>query len=260
VDCQNIQRLLDPYLDGELDSVASESVAGHLRNCGECATIHQHHRELSQAARELRYSAPPALTSLVRSSIRNDFEIRRTRALRIWRTVAMAACLLLAVTLIGPMLLHRSATTTTTGAFDLTDQVIATHVRSLMAEHLLDVATSDQHTVKPWFAGKVDFSPDVRDFADRGYTLQGGRLEYLNRRPVAAIVYRHDKHVINAFTWPAEGDQAAAARSDSRQGYHVLTWREGPMMWCVVSDAGERTLRGLHDLIEQHAAAPPTSR
>jgi anti-sigma factor RsiW len=131
-----------------------------------------------------------------------------------------------------------------------------------MAAHLLDVASSDRHTVKPWFLGKLDFSPDVRDFRDAGFALIGGRVDYIGGRPVAALVYQHQKHVINAFTWPAGGnDRPMPPPVSDRQGYHVLSWRDGEMMWCVVSDASESTLQNLRRLIDERdaSAAPSTA-
>jgi anti-sigma factor RsiW len=250
VECREAQRLLEPYLDRELDSTSSGGVEQHLADCPACATAYQQLLNLSRAAQDLRQPLPPALDVAIRSSIRSDVERTRSRSLRLWRATALAACLLAAVTVVASLLIQR--TRFPAGA-EFADEIVATHVRSLQADHLLDVPSSDQHTVKPWFAGKLDFSPGVRDFADQGYALQGGRLEYLNHRAVAALVYRHAKHTINAYTWPADG-QIVRQESQTRQGFHLLRWSDGSMTWCLVSDAGEATLQDLKNLIEQHPA------
>jgi anti-sigma factor RsiW len=137
----------------------------------------------------------------------------------------------------------------------LTNEIVAGHVRSLMASHLMDVASTDQHTVKPWFNGKVDFSPPVSDFTGQGYPLAGGRLDYLEHHAVAALVYRRHAHPINLFVWPEGGaDEKPGAASE--QGYHVMQWRNAGMRFAAVSDVNAEELSGFVDLVRQHASAP----
>jgi anti-sigma factor RsiW len=157
--------------------------------------------------------------------------------------LAIAAALLLAVSAAWNVALYRSRSS---GADLIAESVLSSHVRSLMGTHLLDVPSSDQHTVKPWFNGKLDFSPDVRDFAAQGFPLIGGRIDYVGGRPVAALVYQRRQHIINLFTWPSA---AADGEPDvTHNGYHVRHWNSGGMAWWAVSDLNPGELRQFENL------------
>jgi anti-sigma factor RsiW len=139
----------------------------------------------------------------------------------------------------------------------LATQLVASHVRSLMVDHLTDVASSDQHTVKPWFDGKLDFAPSVVNPASDGFPLVGGRLDYLNNRPVAALVYQRRKHFINVFIWPIETGDGKATQAISRQGYQLLRWVDRDLNYWAVSDAASNELVALKELIERQTAPQP---
>jgi anti-sigma factor RsiW len=141
-----------------------------------------------------------------------------------------------------------------TASNDIASQVVASHVRSLMASHLNDVASTDQHTVKPWFNGKVDFSPPVNDLAADGFPLTGGRLDYLDGRPVAALVYHRKLHPINLFVWPDNGAELPTT-TVSEQGYHVFQWRHAGMRYAAVSDVSADDLRNFVETVQQRIAA-----
>jgi anti-sigma factor RsiW len=160
-----------------------------------------------------------------------------------WRWIAIAAAVLLAASAAWNIALLRSRTSS---ADLIAQDVLSSHVRSLMGTHLLDVPSSDQHTVKPWFGGKLDFSPDVRDFAAQGFPLIGGRIDYVGGRPAAVLVYQRRKHIINVFTWPST---ATDGRPElDRNGYHVVHWNISGMSWWAVSDLNLDELRQFENL------------
>ena len=195
-------------------------------------------------------AAPDTLRQRVRAAVRDAAsESRRPRFMtaRVKRWLALAASL--AVVTSGGWWLGVSRATATA----LADQVLASHVRSLMPGHLTDVLSSDQHTVKPWFNGKIDYSPPVPDFAGQGFPLIGGRLDYVGGRPVAALVYGRRQHIINVFLWPVSAGSRAGGGSPSRsrQGYHELHWTSGDYTYWVASDLALPELEQFAELVRR---------
>ena len=169
-----------------------------------------------------------------------------------WNWLGLAAAAILAVLIVWnlTLLLRRP------GAEQyLATELVTSHVRSLMADHLMDVVSSDQHTVKPWFDGKLDFAPAVVNPASDGFPLIGGRLDYLDNRPVAALVYQRHKHFINVFVWPVEPTDVRTTKADKRQGYQLLHWVDFDLHYWAISDVSDSDLMTLKDLIEKQT--PP---
>lgn len=256
MDCRDVQHLMHGYVDGELDLISNLEIDQHLQACPTCAAIRGNLSEMQKAlhADALYFKAPAHLSARVRSSLHKAQKTRPARPVMSKmpvRRLAVAALLLFVLTA-GLTLLHFFAISSPDEA--LMQQVVASHIRSLMANHLVDVASTDQHTVKPWFDGKLDFSPQVVDLASKGFPLQGGRLDYLDNQPVAALVYRYQKHIINLFIWPlASGEGVAAQQMTSRQGYNVIYWSQSGMNYWAVSDVGEAQLQQFVRLIQNQA-------
>jgi anti-sigma factor RsiW len=243
VTCPDVQALLHGYLDGELDLVSALGLERHLQDCPTCGEAYRRLRALQGALRSapLRWEAPPSLEGRVRSVLRESGRpphwVTPSR-LRLGLAAAAAAALL---ALVGWAL---ARTWTAPSADDLlTQQVVAAHVRSLLAAQRVDVPSSDRHTVKPWFQGRLDFPPEVPDLEAEGFRLVGGRLDYLSERPVAALVYQRRKHLVNLFTWPASDPAGQAPRAATRQNQHLVRWAQGGMNYWAVSDLNAEELQ-----------------
>ncbi|MBV9653144.1 MAG: anti-sigma factor [Acetobacteraceae bacterium] len=245
-ECAEMTLLIQAGVDGELAPAEAARVAAHLDQCPACADTESQLLALSgRLRRELPfYAAPDALHAAVRARIAAAAPAPKVRspAAPVWRRLswrnvwpvapfgAGAAVAAVALLLLLP-----------TGG-GLPDAVVASHVRALQPGHLMDVVSTDQHTVKPWFDGRLDFAPPVKDFQREGFPLTGGRLDYLDERPVAALVYGRRQHLIDLYVWPEEGRPDVAPTSDSRNGYNMLRWRQGGMMFWAVSDLGAQEL------------------
>ena len=238
MDCTQARGLLQAYLDNELDPANAVRVALHLAGCPACQAQSERLLALRATVKEhaTRYAAPAQLRASLRSALRAEAPKRRPWASLAWAwSAAGAASAAFAVTL--AMLLAQPSS-----ADRLDGELLASHVRSLMPDHLADVASTDQHTVKPWFAGKLDYSPPVVDLARQDFALAGGRLDYVDARPVAALAYRHRQHIVNLYVWPDRAARDTGPRASSRQGFQLLQWSQGGMRYAAVSDINAREL------------------
>jgi anti-sigma factor RsiW len=264
MDCNETRRLLEADLDGELDLVRHLELEAHLRTCPTCARLAENARQRRTALRESlpRFTASPQLAEKIRRALPvapasaittntravGSAEDRATpRAVfSLWSLGGLAASFALAL-LVGYGWGSGRAHTRA-----LFNEAIAEHVRSLQADHLTDVASTDQHTVKPWFAGKLDFSPPVVDLAPAGFPLKGGRLEHLDGRPAAALIYFRRQHAINLFVWPI-GSGALSSHPRSEEGYNSIAWSRDGLNFLAVSEIPAAELSQFAEAFRQAA-------
>jgi len=251
--CPDKAMLLEALLDGELDAIHAAEMEAHVAGCAGCRAALDDLtamrlmlqtpgvREPAPERLKVRIAAGIAPSAAAANDDRPVSALRRRAPMAAFGgVVGLAACFALAL-IITPML--------SSGALE--DELVAGHVRSLQASHLIDVATSDQHVVKPWFDGKLDFAPPVIDLAQQGFPIVGGRLDYVDHRAVAAVVYKRGRHLINLFIWP-EAKPAPAGRH-TRDGYTLLDWSQGGMTYWAVSDVNPNDLTLFESLHQAHA-------
>lgn len=247
MNCHEIHPMLHAYVDSELDLMPSLEVDRHLKTCAACTAMKRSLESLRAALRnnDLAYRAPEALRARIRQSVAPATEEKPRRGSRpwVWQLLALGSLGFAVVTLmLQPM--------ANSYQDRLADEAISDHVRSLMPGHLMDVVSTDQHTVKPWFNGKIDFAPEVKDFAAQGFPLVGGRLDYLDGQTVAALVYNRNKHTINVFVWPTK-TAAATTTIQERRGYTVINRDANGLRYCIVSDLNAKELQEFGNLLTQ---------
>jgi anti-sigma factor RsiW len=251
VTCEEIRDLLSPYADGELDLVRGVEIERHLHDCSSCAAVLERTRALSTRLGDpaLYHQAPPGLAQRVRAALPGTTGPRHRLASIPWRPVlaAAAAVVLVAFGVWGAV----NVLTTPSRDELLAEQVVAAHVRSsLLENHRVDRQSSNQHVVKPWFIGKVDVAPEVKDLSEQGFTLEGGRLDYIDHQNAAALVYLRNGHLINVFIWRSSGKDSGPEYLD-RQGYHLIHWIRSERAFWVVSDLNARELSEFADLLRR---------
>ena len=263
MNCAAVCKWIDALLDGELDPKNAVEVEAHLAGCAACKQRYEAKRELSSSMRrlELGYAAPASLRLRIAGALEADELVaaappaqptaprvpRVTRGPARWFMLAGWPVALAASALLATVLLQQRS--------QEADEVVAAHVRSLLADHLNDVVSSSHHTVKPWFAGKIDFSPPVPDLASLGFELVGGRLDYVDQRQVAALVYRKHGHIINVLVSMPGSDTGSLPHTARVQGYSLRSWRQSGLNLVAVSDIDPLELANL----EQGFEMPPVS-
>jgi anti-sigma factor RsiW len=251
--CRTAMSLVEPFLDGELDASQKAEIERHLGECSSCAFIHTRLNGLGAELRTLapRYDAPAHLRAQVLRSLRQTAGPKPAFRSLPWSARwapgawAMAATALLTVSMGWNIMLLRSGKNV---GGEVAQEIVASHVRSLIGDHLLDVPSTDQHNVKPWFNGKLDYSPEVKDFAASDFTLIGGRVDYIDHRPIAALVYKRRQHVINLFVWPSS---SAPAAPETISGFNLDAWSNAGMNFCAISDLNQGELRQFADLYQR---------
>ena len=265
--CPENEMLIHGYLDGELDLESALRFEAHVQQCARCTQALENHKALSRTLKSgpLYFRASRDLEQRIRTAViessppfnRPGTPLPQAAAWKLpkllWGFVGVAVSLAL-VAFVALRFVPRPGSPPPDQL--LVQEVLAGHIRSLMANHMTDVPSSDQHTVKPWFNGKLDFSPSVVDLSGQGFSLVGGRLDYLNGRPVAALVYQRHKHFINLFIWPST--EQSTEKTLPRQGYNLIHWSKSGMTYWAASDLNSRELGEFVRHI-QESTSPPNS-
>jgi anti-sigma factor RsiW len=253
LNCEQTRELLHAYLDGELDLAHVLEIERHTDDCPTCARARD---ELLALRAVVRCAAPRFLPpERLRQRLQDPTRPGRGPAIRSIRPLLpfAAAASLAAAFFLGWLASRAWDRPSPSGEELLAGEVVASHVRSLMANHLTDVASSNKHEVKPWFDTRVDFAVDVYDFSKQEFPLDGGRLDYLGNRKVAALVYKRRLHVINLFVWPTDSALRVDAKAVTGRGYHLFRWAQGGMTYWVISDLNEEELQEFVRLIQAQA-------
>lgn len=247
--CEDVQDLASAWLDRELSETRARAVEAHMETCASCQAYTADLRILAAEMAHLgREPAPPGLEARIRAALAEESGravIPFTRPGR-WRGAVRQAASLAAVCLLSVFgtwaVVHQPDGPPVAGR-----DAVAAHMRSLLADSPIQVVSSDSHTVRPWFAGKVEFAPPVKDLTAEGFPLIGGRLDFVDGHRVAALVYRHGPHTVSVFVWPDGAD--AAAKASRVSGLNLLTWTRDGMVWWAVSDLNPDELRELRALL-----------
>jgi anti-sigma factor RsiW len=258
--CSAYRVRISAYIDGELPPSEMTEVADHLAHCPACSRDYEGLRRATIALQErlVRHRTPDVLRARIRSALLDHVSDdpvavpAPSRRHAGWWRQAVAAVVIIAASSATTVLLTRSHQVPNAA---IADEILASHIRSLMPGHLTDITSNDQHNVKPWFNGRVDFSPPVPRLDDNGFRLIGGRLDFVGGRPVAVVVYGRRQHLINVFSWPAVGDREVPMTE--RRGYNLLTWQHDGVATWVVSDLNQAELRQFVGLFR--GVSPPPS-
>jgi anti-sigma factor RsiW len=260
MNCSELQECIDPFLDNEVDLTTAQKIQRHLDECAGCEGCFASRLALRHCLQtpQLRLVPMADLRARIHAQLQKEIYPPSTHCNWLPRfqfpnwmlpTLAGAAAVLIFWFGSAPFLSQLRSSSRANGA--LIEQLVSNHRRSLAADHLFDVASSDQHTVKPWFAGKLNFSPPVFDFSDQAFKLIGGRLDYLGNEEVAAVIYQHQNHYINLFVWPGNQSSPLPDTIFQREGLNLYGWEANGLTFWAVTDASPETLKTFVDLEKQ---------
>ncbi|MBV8815574.1 MAG: anti-sigma factor [Verrucomicrobia bacterium] len=264
--CAEFEHGLDPFLDNEVSWEIAQEMQAHIEQCEVCKGLFADRVTIRRCLQnpELRYRPAADLQDRIHRVLLSEIRAKNPSSspaidwlswLRLpdWLLPAAAGAAAVLIFWAGFAVLPSRISPTGESGSGLAEQLVSNHIRSLVGSHLMDVVSTDQHTVKPWFAGKLSFSPPVFDFSDQGFKLIGGRLDYLGNKEIAAVVYQHRQHYINLFAWPSQAGQPQEIATQ-REGYNLYGWTaQGLTLWAV-TDAEPETLKSFVELLKQQEA------
>jgi anti-sigma factor RsiW len=247
--CSDAHEVLNALIDDEDAGERQQAAAAHIASCSLCTARADDYRRMGEHLRAVAYApTPPDLGHKIRLRLAAEAQPTKEKWRLDWRRLMQQAAVLVIVSGLSA-LLSWHLTETAYEKRRLERDVVAAHVRSLLQDSLVQVASSESHTVKPWFAGRVDFAPAVKDLTTQGFPLSGGRLDFIGNRRIATLVYKRRQHVINVFMWPADHRDGAAPNQSTLQGYNTITWTAGGMAYWAVSDLNAKELAQLRGLL-----------
>ena len=243
--CDEAEILLQALIDGELDAGHARDVENHVADCPHCAALLRDYRAMSKAIAEAgaSYIAPPELRRRIEAALPQPRQLQSRRAVLRGFAMGSAVSALAATGLVAIVLRHDDVER-------IQSEVVSAHLRSLQAGHLTDVISTDRHTVKPWFNGKLDVSPPVIDLPAEGFTLIGGRLDYIDARAIGAVVYRRRQHIINLFVSQTASTEARPAKFETIQGFNIRRWSDRGLNYWAVSDLAKNELADFGEKFE----------
>jgi anti-sigma factor RsiW len=249
MNCEEARRSLDAYVDGELELTRQLGIETHLAECASCQDVAERIIKCGSIVRTnmQAYKAPSELKAKIRAALRNEDEPQLKWLAERGPRLAYAAVLVVLSCALAWSWFSRFPSKDK----GLVAEAISNHSRSLLVSHLVDFASGDPHMVGPWFNGKLDYSPPVPDLTQAGYTLVGGRVDVLEQRAVAAIVYQRGKQVINLFIWPS-ADQKIEMDVQSEHGYQFCGWNKGRLNFFCISGIGAADLEAFEDEVREH--------
>jgi anti-sigma factor RsiW len=249
MNCEEAEVLLHALIDGELDAGHAREVEAHIAGCPRCAAALSDYREMSKAmaSADVRYTAPPELRRRIEAALPQPqaqvVQMPSRRAVLRGFAMGSAVSAIAATGLFAIVVRNDDMER-------IQSEVVSAHLRSLQAGHLIDVVSTDQHTVKPWFNGKLDVAPPVIDLTAQGFTLIGGRLDYVDARAIGAVVYRRRQHVINLFVAQTASTERRAAKIETVQGFNIRHWSDRGLNYWAVSDLARDELADFGDKFE----------
>jgi anti-sigma factor RsiW len=258
--CSESQKRVDPFLDNEVDLTTAQEMQGHLEGCSACESFVADRLALRHCLQTpaLRFIPTADLRSQIRARLQKEtrpssvhFNWLQRLQFPNWILPTLAGAAAVLIFWFGSATFFSQVRSSSGTQYTLSEQLVSNHLRSLVGDHLFDVASSDQHTVKPWFAGKLNFSPPVFDFSDQGFKLIGGRLDYVGDQEVAAVVFQHKKHYIDLFVWPGNQSNPSVDAILQKEGFNLYGWKANGLTMWAVTDAEPEALKTFVELEKQ---------